>query len=650
LTIAKSLWLKLAKIFLMLIFSWLVISIAVNDIGHVYGISVSSASITLGLDRTDTYYLLDIPSNADDSLYFAWHVKIDENNSAQDAVLQFISDGQSWSNLAKIQITDHGAESVQPIDSTWAVTGKNFLRVVIGSEISNTAELTVHVGIWSWIVAGFASILITIIILLYAKRKITVKIPKWLSEKRKRIALLAIGLLILVALAPWTEERFDNYVNRLWGSVVYQYSFLPFYPNTPLDYPPGLRYTYPPIWLYTILTLFPLWLAKSEFIFPADPASLWRHGVETNNLYESYRSFVPQTLPVLDFLLKLPNIIASIGIALIISRFTNDSKQKNAMLLMWIFSPFIIIISAVWGLADALCAFLATLSVYLLLQKRNLLSSLFLALAVATKLYPVFFVIPILIYIGKNQGKAACAKFLIFTLLFSALAFGSFFIFSGGFEFVYELFVFKASPDWLGANLFGGMTWMYVLSFFDWKGNLPIFPLIFVPIYSGINYLLWKRKNDFDSLVACLTSTILLSYLSYTVVNAQYVLWVLPFLLYLTVKGKYPRKLFIIFSLIPLIFIFSAFNPLYMASPAIVWDENNYPPLSDIIHQLWPVFSGTSISILICLFVFVTVFSFAMLQSQSFSELIHNMWEKGYSEFMINIRKGKDGVSITKPK
>jgi GPI transamidase subunit PIG-U len=650
LTIAKSLRLKLAKLFLLLVFSWLVISFAVNDIGRVYGISESSAPITLGLDRTDTYYLLNIPSNADDGLSFAWVVKVDENNSAQDAILQFSSDRQSWSNLAKIQITDHGAESAQPIDSTWAITGKNFLRVVIGSEISNTAELTVHVGSWSWIVAGCVGLFFIIIMLQYAKRRISVKIPKWLSEKRKRIALLGIGLLILVALAPWTEQRFDNYVNRLWGSAVYQYSFLPFSPNIPNDYPLALRYSYPPVWLYTILTLFPAWLAKSGFTFPADPASLWRHGVEVNNVYESYRSFVPQTLPALDLLLKLPNIFASIGIALVISKFTNDSKQKNAILLMWIFNPFIICISAVWGLADALCTFFASVSIYLLWKKRNLLSSLLLALAIATKLYPVFFIVPILIYLLKNQGRNACIKFFIFSLAFSALVFGSFFIFPGGFEFVYALFFFKASPDYMGQNLFGGMTWMYVLSFFDWKGNLPIFPLIFVPLYIGTNYLFWKRKIDFDSLIACLTCTVLLSYLSYTVVNVQYILWVLPFLLYLTIKGKYPKKLYVVLSLIPLIFIFSAFNPLSLVSPAIVWNENNCPPLSDIVQQLWPVFSGTTISILIRLFLFVTVLSFAILQSKSFSESTHHLWEKGYSELMIKCRRMKDRISITKPK
>ena len=618
----------------------------VSDLDHVFGISVDPNPVKLGIDRSESYFILDIPSQNHESLWFTWDVTVDEIYSGQEATLQFSSDGQFWSNLITMALTNNGAESNQPIDTTWAVSGKNFLRVLVGNEISNTVELTVHVGVWSWIVSALAGIFAIAIGLIYIKRKIDFTNLKLLKGKKERIVLIIIGLLILLLFAPWTEQRFDNYVQRLWGSTVYQYSFLPFYPTMPVDYPPTLRYSYPPVLLYIILTLFPIWLSTSGYVFPPNPSSLWIHGLDVNNIFESYRSFVPQSLPTLDLLLKLPNIIASIGIAIVLSKFFADSKQKNTILLLWLFNPFIIYISAVWGLADALCAFLATLSVYFLLKKRNLLSSLILASAIATKLYPIFFVIPILIYLYKNQGKIAFFKYLLFSLMFGALIFGSFFIFPGGSKLVSDLFLFRASPDMMGGNLFGGMTWMSVLSFFSWEGNLPIFPLIFIPAYFGINYLFWKRKNTFDSLIIFLTCTILLAYLSYTVVNPQYILWVLPFLLYLTFKRKYPRKLFIAFSLFPLIFIFSVFNPLYMLSPAVVLNENNYPPLSDIIQQLWPaIFNGATIAVIILLFTLVAIFSLAMLISPSFSEFSSRLWEREYAKLMIGCRRLKNKIS-----
>jgi len=369
--------------------------------------------------------------------------------------------------LSTKTITDNETVSTQQIDSSWAIVGKNFLRLVVGNETSSTVELTVHAGIWFWIVAGSTGLFSVVIALVFFKKRTSFKKLEFLNERRKQIAIIVIGLSILLALAPWTEQRFDNYVNRLWGSTVYQYSFLPFFPSIPVEYPLVLRYAYPPVWLYTILALFPIWLSNSEFVFPADPASLWVHGVNVNNIFESYRSFVPKTLPALDLLLKFPNILASIGIAILISKFFYDSKQKNAILFMWIFNPFIIFISAVWGLTDALCAFFAILAIYLLFKKRKMLSSLFLALAIATKLYPAFFVIPILNYLYKNQGRNACFKFLIFSMIFSGLIFGSFLILPGGFKFLYELFVFRASPDMVGQNSFGGMSWTNVFSYFN---------------------------------------------------------------------------------------------------------------------------------------------------------------------------------------
>jgi hypothetical protein len=33
--------------------------------------------------------------------------------------------------------------------------------------------------------------------------------------------------------------------------------------------------------------------------------------------------------------------------------------------------------------------------------------------------------------------------------------------------------------------------------------------------------------------------------------------------------------------------LYTAFNPIYMISPALIFDENNYPPASDVVQQLW---------------------------------------------------------------
>jgi Gpi18-like mannosyltransferase len=582
---------------------------------------------TLTLVRETVNYLFEIPAtHAVECLWFTWTVKTDPSYAGQVAVLQFSHNGEEWRDLANAIVESNGmASHNQPVDSSWAVSGRNYLRVVIGEEASNTVILTVNVGVGYWVIGGVIAFIGVIVALWYITTKNGIETPQTLEklqsfvcayvQGREKALFLTLGLLIRVLLAPWTEQRFDNYVNRLWCSLVYGYDLYPFEPHMPFAYPLILRYSFPPIWLYIILSLFPMWSMMSGYNFPEEPASLWKHGIDVNNIFESYRSFVPQALPLLDFFFKLPNVMADVGIGYLLYKLAKNSKHEKAVLFIWLFNPYTIQISAVWGLFDPLCTFLAFYSVYLLSKRKFFLSAMFLSLGVATKMYPLFFLVPILIYVYKEQGLGKSFKYFIISFFVGLLIFGSFLLFLGGLEFVYRLFIFKASPDWYGRNHISGMTWMYLFTLFRWEGNLPIFPLIFTPVYLGFNYIFWRGKNDFDSLVACLVSVLLVVYLSYTVVHPQYVFWVLPLMLYLAIKGKFSKRLYTIFSAIPLVFMYARYNPLQFLSPVIIWEEWNYPPWSDIIHQLWPIiFNVVTLGFLVGLFCFVSLFSLVSLK------------------------------------
>jgi len=582
---------------------------------------------TLTLDRETVNYLFEIPQlQTVEYLRFTWTVKTDPSYAGQVAVLQFSHNGEEWRSLANGAVKANGTVSRnQPVDSSWAVSGRNYLRVVMEKEASNTVILTVNVGIGYWVTGGVIAFIGVIVALWYIKRKIGFGKPEPLERLQSCVAafvhgrevllLLALGLLIRVLLAPWSEQRFDNYVNRLWGSVVYGYNQYPFEPLMPANYPLVLRYSFPPIWLYIILSLFPVWLRMSGYRFPGNPSSLWKHGIDVGNVFESYRSFVPPSLPLLDFFFKLPNILADVGIGYLLYKFARNTKHEKAALLFWLFNPFTIQISAVWGLFDPLCTFFALCSLYLLWRRKFFLSATFLSLGVATKLYPVFFLIPMLIYIYKERGLGKSLRYFIICLFVGLFIFCSFLVFPGGLEFLYRLFVFKASPDWYGENLISGLTWTNLFTLFQWEGNLPIFPLIFVPAYFGLNYIFLKSQKSFDCLIACLASVLLVLYLSYTVVNPQYVFWILPLLLYLGMKGKFSKRLYVVFSIIPLVFMYGVFNPLQFVSPVVIWEEYNFQPWSDIISQLWPIiFNGVIIGLIICLFSFVSLFSLIYLK------------------------------------
>jgi Gpi18-like mannosyltransferase len=562
--------------------------------------------------------------HSNDCLWFTWTVEIDSSYAGQVAVLQFSHDNQEWTNLANVIVESNRTMSNnQPIDSSWAISGRNYLRVTLGNERSNVVVLGVKNNLGYGIVGCVGLFISLIVLLLYVKEKTTnleafTTIGKRLRvciQGREVLLIFALALFVRILIAPWTEQRFDNYVNRLWGSLIYGYNNYPFEPNMPVGFPLILRYAFPPIWLLIVLSVFPVWLRISGYIFPVNPESLWIHGINSGNIFESYRSFVPQALPLLDFLFKLPNILADIGIGYLLYKFAKDTKYEKAVLFLWLFNPYTIHISTVWGLFDPLCTFFALGSVYLLWKNRQTLSAIFLSLGVATKMYPLFFFIPILIYVYKKQGLQKSSKYFIIFLLASLIILSSFLLFPGGLEFIYRLFLFKASPDMYGKNLIGGLTWTNVFSLFQFEVNIPIFPLIFIPIYLGFNYIFWNGKKDFESLVSCLVCVLFGVYLSYTVVNPQYVFWMLPLLLFLVINGKFSKKLYWIFSAIPLLFMYSHYNPLQFVSPVIIWKEWNYLPWSDIINQLWPIiFNVVTNNFLVGLFCILLLISLVRLK------------------------------------
>jgi len=614
-------------LFLFLFLAWITTATALPQ---VFATPAHNA-ITLTLDRETVNYLFNIPKmHAAECLRFKWDVQTDSSYTGQISVLQFSHDGKEWRNLANAAVESNGKTSRnQPVDSGWAISGRNYLRIVIGNEVSNTVVLRVNVGFGYHVVAWLIVFISVLLALRCTWKRMRIRKPRALGKLqsylraqvsgRETIIFLTFGLLIRVLFAPWTEQRFDNYVSRLWCSLVYGYNLYPFEPSIPPDYPLVLRYSYPPVWFFVSLFSFFIWWVITGFEFPRNPASLWSQWVVTGNIFESYRSFVPPALPLLDLLIKLPNILADIGIGYLLIDLTQDTRYKKAILFLWILNPFTVQVSSIWGVFDSLCTFFTFYSIYFLRKGKFFLSAIFLSLGIATKMYPMLFLIPILIYVYKNQGLRRSFKYLTTSLFVGVLIFSSFLLFPGGLEFAYRLVTFKASPDWHGRNLIAGLTWTQFLNLYQWERNQPVFPLVFIPIFLGLTYNFWRGKNDFDSLVICLVSTLLLTYLSYTVVNPQYIFWALPFLLYLVIKGRFSKKLYTVFSAIPLIYMYGRHNPLYFISPAIIWEEHNCPPWSDVIQQLWPIiFNDLTIRFLsVCMFPIISLLSLLLLIKSS---------------------------------
>jgi len=430
--------------------------------------------------------------------------------------------------------------------------------------------------------------------------RLSVKIPEALVAKlrilRSQLAILRrhqlflpllSGLLIRLSIAPWTEQRWDSYINRLMGAYVFGYGIDPLFPERSCNCPPALNYSYPPLWLMLIIPLFFVWLTVTRFGFPASPASLWANWTSTGNMFEAYRSFIPSNLPLLDFLFKTPIITADIGVGYLIWVMGGRTKRAARIsLLAWILNPYAIMVGSWWGEFDSIAVLFMLLSIYYLEKNSLALSGFWLGMGISTKLFPGILVIPVAYYLLLKKGQLLRYSASLFSTV--GVTFSSFLLFPFAFDYVIRLFTGRVSPDLAGSNVFSGLSWLVLLN--PLLSSLPRMPFLVLILPLIMIFLISRFRGSLTQpgvILAFLTSNFVGIYLSYPTINPQYPSWTIPMLAVLQMRKALSKWAIVGFSALPLTFLMVIFNPLYLLSPALVFDENNYPPGSDVIQQLW---------------------------------------------------------------
>jgi hypothetical protein len=187
---------------------------------------------------------------------------------------------------------------------------------------------------------------------------------------------LLIGLAIREVLAPWTGHPFDFEIWVRLGvfalSGANPYSLLPYIPQL----------SFAPYSLMTSISYPPL----AAFIFAA-----------TYGLYQLVGS--PSAF-LYYFLLKQPMVISDLLVAVLLFRLISMKGETIRALniaKIWIYFPFAIIISAMWGALDPIALLLIIASVYSIEIKRPYLSAGLLGFAIYLKLMPIILLPVILI-------------------------------------------------------------------------------------------------------------------------------------------------------------------------------------------------------------------------------------------------------------
>lgn len=201
-------------------------------------------------------------------------------------------------------------------------------------------------------------------------------------------------------------------------------------------------------------------------------------------------------------LLKLPYLVLDIVIAFLLMRFFESKEEKKKVFVFWLFNPFTIALIYVFSNIDIFPVIL-TLLAFLMIKKQKLIpASFLLGIASGFKLYPLLFV-PFLFLAGRNLKEKiilVAAPILTFGLI--------------AFPFISAAFFQSALVSGLTTGIF--------------TSDFATLALSLLFFYA----LLIDRKIKLFNYWVCLFLIIF----SFALFHIQWLLWIAPFLIILSVK------------------------------------------------------------------------------------------------------------------
>jgi Gpi18-like mannosyltransferase len=401
-----------------------------------------------------------------------------------------------------------------------------------------------------------------------------------LISKNKLASIIIVGIVVRIVLMPISAHPYDMYVWYDMSQKIVQ--------QGPLSFQ-----LFPPVNSYFMLIPISYvynWFASVFSIKPFSMSSL----PPVLNFYPSQNAtVVPDFL--FNFLIKLPLLVSDTLAALLIYRIVNKMTDKKGLAekaaFLWFLNPYLIWISAAWGMWDSMAAMFSLLSVYFLINKKITLSAICLVLGVVTKLYPLMFLLPITFYFlrSNRSGKIKNLAKFYFVFIASLMLFVFPFIDEAanffGFLFVPSQVVvvgFASNPV-TNPVAFGLTYWsVFLLNRTVSSPQIGAFVFLvsgFLLVISGT--LAFKKINkmtflncEFDLVTSMLFCVIAL-FLSFRLVLEPWFVWALPFLIILCVGGKVRRVFYWGASLTALFYAFLNCPLPFFFLPMAPWIGNS---------------------------------------------------------------------------
>ncbi len=368
--------------------------------------------------------------------------------------------------------------------------------------------------------------------------------------------ILAVGIAVRIFLMPISAHPFDIYV---WYND--SESILA---NGPL-YLQG----FPPLWYHYLMIPVAYLYSGLSAILPTTtiPMSTLPSALD---FYPSYNITVVPGL-LFNFIVKIPFLISDILVALLlyklVGEFTGKKHLAQSAALLWFLNPFVIWISASWGMWDTLPALFSLAAMYLIIKQRFALSAVSLSLGIAAKLYPAIFFIPLIFYLSKTSNPNLRSRNLgVFVGAFVGSSLLLFLPYLGtASNFIADFFLLGSGGSVetiipLGPFSFGLTYWSLTTHL-----NLGSDGILFVSVASLVLFITalmlvyWRSsKLSFKSPVSDLSIAMLFCVaallLTYRIVCEQWVIWSIPFLVILCVMSRVRNSMFLGLSAFALLY------------------------------------------------------------------------------------------------
>jgi len=473
-------------------------------------------------------------------------------------ILQYLN-GTTWEGVGHFTGNGIGFTEISAgLDNSWVHFGTNSVRILADGCASDVSSFDVIHDSSAYGVDASVYLALAILVLafLFAGKRLG-----W-----KRFLILAVPAYVV--LSPLTGQRYDVYFLLSSGIRLLQH-VNPFDPGSPPAYPGPLKWAYPPLYpLYSALSYL-AYQALTGAALPSVSALTWPGWLTST--YNIYLAFVPSSLPVLVFLLKLPMVASAFLTGVLLKRMTG----KGSSAVWWVANPLVILVAGVWGQLDPIATLLAVGALYYYRQGKEPHAYLLASFGAAVKVWPAL-MIPIMLVVSiRKRGRVALRPLvavlpaLLVTILLYA-SYGN--LLNSLFVFVYA----RGVPTFAGAFSVNGLTWQEILLALN-SPPIPLFLVAGIPAYAIM--LLWIYHRGDADVPKWTVISVLIFFLTYNYVNPQYFYWIIPFLM---LQDR--KKASIIFTVLPLAYVALSYNVFYFVSPSLL--PNYFSLGASIVEQL----------------------------------------------------------------